>query len=140
MFDRRGKGTVPTMADLSELDRRVLVRFYEPRNRRRAVGSILGISMVLLAGWWFTRTWLPAPRLRQPDLHVVAILTLFGKPLAFFTGIFAITIDIRRNWESISTHGLLWPAEIEYPGPVRRSIRSFFDGPPEFLRPKSGTP
>jgi hypothetical protein len=139
LFDRRGRGSLPRMKDLSELDRRVLVRFYDPTNRRRAAIYIVTLSLAILASWRFNVLALPPPRVLLPPSQVVISLLVMGFPLAFGTGIFAIGIEIRRNWPSIAGHGQTWPIDIKYPGSIRESIRSFLTGTmPPFLNGRIG--
>jgi len=135
LFDRRGTSSLPKMTDLAELDRQVLVRFYLPHNRRRAVIAILAVSLLILAGWWISVTGLPPPKIPPlPASQLVAVLVGMGLPLAFVTGISVITSDVRRNWHTLSTDGGSWPLEVQYPGPLRASIRSFLGGSlPEFV-------
>lgn len=134
LLDRRGRGNrLPTIHDLTEVDRRVLVCFYDPRNRRRAAGAIVAVSAVLFALAETSRVRAHS-RGAFVDPASFAGIAAFGLTLAFLTGLFAITIQIRRDWPRISSDGAIWPADVEYPGPVAEGIRSFFTGDlPVFL-------
>lgn len=120
---------------VSDRERRLLLAFYQPRNRRLAAILILADLLLWLAVWWIgVHAW-PAPPRPLPVLHNIALIFLLGTASAGFAGFFGLTRSIRKQWPEIVQEGPAWPEELKYPGPLRESAISFFSGKlPAFLK------
>ncbi|MGH9363754.1 MAG: hypothetical protein ACRD1B_00615 [Thermoanaerobaculia bacterium] len=136
-IDSRRRGSRPLgVAELSEIERRILVRCYDPRNRRRAVISILALAGLLLTGWLVSLQVMARPiGVRPLRLYeLVPIVAGLGLAPAGWVGLFGLTKSARKNWSVMTVEGPMWPLNIEYPGPLREAVRSFVTGRlPDFI-------
>jgi hypothetical protein len=119
---------------VSDRERRLLLAFYQPANRRFAAILILADLVFWLVVWWIgVHAW-PTPARPQPVLHGIALIFLIGTTSAAFAGFFGLTRSIRKRWPEIVEEGSAWPQDRKYPGPLRESAISFFSGKlPAFL-------
>lgn len=133
----KGKsGGYPKIADLTLAQRRVLVAFYEPRSRRTAALSVVCMALLWLLCWRLSFLFLQRPlaptRLRNNEVVVSGLVP--SLITACWAALFGLTLQIRRGWKAIVAEGPVWPASIEFPGPLVDAVRSFFTGSlPAFL-------
>ena len=133
---RNRSGGYSGSADLSIVQRRVLVALYQPISRRSAFVMLMLMSAVWLFAWqvclWLGFRPFPAAALRPNEVLLgCLILSLIT---AVWTGLFGLTTQIRANWDLIVSDGPAWPDHPEFPGPWREAVRSFFTGRlPEFV-------
>lgn len=133
-MDRPNRWRRPRTAELSEVQRRVLAAYYEPRNRRRAVRYALAASLAFAILWFLSalikREPTPVWRLDYLLLSFLAIAV----PTTVWIGYAGLGAKVREEWRRIQVEGVAWPPDIEYPGEWTPRVKSFLSGEmPSFL-------
>ena len=117
-------------------ERRLLVAFYDPLNRRRAVAMLAALFVVMLLLLALARMLARPKAIPLPVTHAatgVFVLSILG---AVWAGLLGLTASMRRRWPSIVLEGVAWPEDLRFPGPVGARFSSFFSGRlPLFLQP-----
>jgi hypothetical protein len=121
---------------VSTRERRLLVAFYDPLNRRRAVVMLAALFLVMLSLLALARLFVKPKPVPLPAPHAavgVFLLSMVGAPWA---GLLGLTASMRKRWPSIIEEGVAWPESLKFPGPVAARFTSFFSGRfPPFLQP-----
>jgi len=128
-MDRPDPSRRAKTAQLDEEQRRVLVAFYDPGNRRRAFFCALTASLIFAGLWllsliWVERSDSPVWRL---DYLLLAFLAM-ATPSTAWVGYAGLGTRIRSNWREITSRGRAWPKDVEYPGPLKDRVVSFLTG------------
>ena len=125
----------------SDQERRLLLAFYRPSNRRRAATSIAIAMVVWVTIWQVARAVWKRPLGAMPPSQCAAVAFVLSIAIAGISGFFGLTLDIRRAWPGVIESGHPWPQDVKYPGPLKDSVQSFVTGVmPPFLRSADDIP
>jgi hypothetical protein len=80
---------------------------------------------------WMVSLWFLARNIGARAFELTEILLeslAIAVPSAAWIGYYGLTREIRGHWREITSAGPAWPSAVEYPGPRRAVVSSFFIG------------